>query len=155
MANNYLQFCEALTGLSLAEADWLMAVAKAGQRALEEGDPISEAAWALWGAQDVYFGTMKREDEEEPGHYQVWFYSEEGDDPEHVGLLVQSFFKKFRQGQAASFILTWADYCSKMRVREFGGGLMVVTEDEFVMHHTRELADSILADFRKKKGAVS
>jgi len=58
----------------------------------------------------------------------VWFYADECGNVEAVGELVQEFLKKFRPNDC--FSLTYATYCSKLRLGEFGGGAIFVTADE-------------------------
>lgn len=153
MANNYLQFSEVLEGLTEEEADWIVAVATAAcDPEQRSSSPVAEE---LWGDEDCYFSFRKEpsEDTENPifetHPFRVWFYSEESDDPHNVARLVQAFFKRFRAGQKCYFTLSWADWCDKLRIGEFGGGALVVTEDfifcdnasEYIRRKVEELID--------------
>jgi hypothetical protein len=57
-----------------------------------------------------------------------WVYSDEYGSVKNIAVLCQAFIRKFRPDSVVG--LTWADYCSKLRVGEFSGGWMVVSRDE-------------------------
>ena len=61
---------------------------------------------------------------EKTGKNELWLRSEEGFDVDNLILFVTKFHKKFRP--EGVFQATWADYCSKPRIGEFGGGAVVV-----------------------------
>lgn len=79
----------------------------------------------------------------------LWFYAETFGSPFNVGLAMQAYLKQFKSGETFSF--TWAATCSKMRVDEFGGGYVVVTQDEVIMEGTTRLANIAIAEVHKKK----
>ncbi len=146
MANNYLQFSEQLISLSKEESEWIALLAFL---ASDKDDPdhydddrnptsdMAKLAVELFPEESyIYTEVFGPQDD---GTYSVWFQSEECDDPEAVGTLVQAFLKKFRHGQNISWPLTWAETCSKSRVGEFAGGAMLVTEDNIFIKHTNEI----------------
>jgi hypothetical protein len=55
----------------------------------------------------------------------LWLHSGEGGDLEAVAHLVQKFLRQFRPSDGWS--LTYATWCSKPRVGDFGGGALFVT----------------------------
>ena len=55
----------------------------------------------------------------------MWLYAEESGNPLAVAQFVQAFLKRFRPEE--SFALTYAYFCDKPRLGEFGGGAIVVT----------------------------
>ncbi len=144
MANNYLQFSEALGNLSIVERDRL-------QRQLETvyvfddkeytEDEVSDemsAADAMWSGcrafrdlidvdsgDDTGFQCEFMEDEE-LGRY-LWLYADQGGDPDRVAHLVQKFLRQFRPHD--SWSLTYSTTCSKPRLGEFSGGARFVTAD--------------------------
>lgn len=72
----------------------------------------------------------------------VWFFAEECGDVEQVAVVVQEFFRQHRRGGVWGF--EWADWCSKLRIGEFGGGAVVVTAGDIRWMPTSQwLADRI------------
>jgi hypothetical protein len=57
-----------------------------------------------------------------------WVYSDEYGSVENIATLCQAFIRKFRTDSVVG--LTWAAYCSKLRVGEFSGGWFAVSKDE-------------------------
>ena len=142
MANNYLQFSEAISDLTDDECDWLHrqleTVYVFGDREYTDagvpGDlSPSDATWSGCRALrdypdadgDVGF-QCEFLDNEELGP-NLWLYAEEGGDPLRVAHLVQKFLRKFRTDQCWS--LTYATTCSKLRLGEFSGGAVFVTAE--------------------------
>lgn len=131
MANHYLQFSEELP-IKAAEAAWFEALLDSlSDELLTEpshdtfgGAKIDKAfkairGWEGWQSLDFQY-------EIHDGH--VWFYAEESGEPYLVGLVVQQYFKTFRDlAVRPVFTLTWASFCDKLRVSEFGGGALIVT----------------------------
>lgn len=116
MANNYLEFSETIDNLTPEEMDWW------------END-----------ARDV--GGYKEEEDDfcwdfelDRDQKSVWFHADEYGDVEAVATVVQAFLGKFRINDC--FSLTWACWCSKPRVGEFGGGAMFVTAHEVKFHNS-------------------
>jgi len=75
---------------------------------------------------------------DKPGEYQLWLYAEEYGDPEAVGLLMQTFLRRFRPD--ASWLMAYANTCSRPRPRAFGGGVMLVTPEKIEFRTTDDLA---------------
>lgn len=84
-----------------------------------------------------------------PSTKYLWLYSEEGSNLDHVGVLVQAFLAKFRP--KACFSLTYAEYCDKLRVGEFGGGAMFVTAEEVKYSHVAKWVGQQIEAFEGKK----
>jgi len=111
MANNY------------TEASFLFPVPKGGkERALAV---LSAAATELEDGEDGYYGFDADWDEHGPG---VWIRHDESLDVEHAVYLVQRLMKEFSVQEPFAFC--WAATCSKPRLDEFGGGAVVVTQDD-------------------------
>jgi hypothetical protein len=142
MADNYLQFSEAIVHLSIEERDWLQqqleTVYVFGDREYAEDeipDNLSTADVTWCGCRafrdlsdvdsddDDGFQYEFRENEE-VGRY-LWVYAEESGDPARVAHLMQKFLRQFRPHE--SWSLTYATTCSKLALGEFGGGACFVT----------------------------
>ncbi len=142
MANNYLQFSEAIAQLTHLEENWLQRQLETvyvfgDQEYTEDEMPdelsASDATWcgcrALRDLPDVdsdddagfqyEFGQG-----DELGRH-LWIYANEGGDPNCVAHLLQKFLRQFRPDQ--SWSLTYATTCSKLRLGEFAGGAVFVT----------------------------
>lgn len=155
IANNYTQFSEMIEELTDSERSWLENIPDRGDF---EDNPDIEEDWEkefgaalidygldIDGLDDTldYFPSFEFKLESDGGW---WIYAEEGGDLGHVGCIVQAFIKKFRPDFI--FKLTWADYCSKLRLGEFGGGCLVVSKDEVVIRTAYGLADEIAEALR-------
>lgn len=114
MANNYLQFSEIIPNITPEEAAWAKA------RLHEMTDKFHEDPDEGW-----YFEWAVHEAHDPTDGPHIWVYSEEGSEPEHVAQFFKEFLKKFRPNECLS--LTWASFCDKLRVGEFGGGGFFVT----------------------------
>ncbi len=116
MANHYLQFSEIIELEPAEVAWWKSRLDEMWRRRDEDMDYDLPAEFKL---------------EEDPtGTASIWIHADEGGDPEAVGELVREFFKACRP--AGVFSLTWASWCSKPRIGEFGGGGLRVTADRIV-----------------------
>jgi|APSaa5957512622_1039677.scaffolds.fasta_scaffold54449_2 hypothetical protein len=89
----------------------------------------------------------------EPGG-ELWIYSDEGGDLEHVISLTQAFLGKFRPTEF--FTMSYADYCSKPLIGAQGGGAIRVTATDGEYFHTDAWLEekSRLAKKPKDKGIV-
>lgn len=126
MANNYLQFSGLLPLDSKEEIAWFEDILRCPE------DINERRAWAK-----RHKLTVTATDDNWPGFCysikvdkntdktDVWFYSEEHGNVEHLALVVQRFLKKFRPDGV--WCIEWAEYCSKLRPGEFGGGAVLVT----------------------------
>jgi len=156
VANYFIHFSEKLVGLTEEEAHWLELMSNLAsdrdvdlkenddrQHFSDEGEPLTEEAKLA----EVLF----RHDEpiinaklsKEGDAWEVWFYSEESNDPNAVGMLVQAFFQKFRADGDDVFTLTWADYCGKLRIGEFGGGAMAVNKSHILIENVYETLEGL------------
>lgn len=142
MANNYLQFSEAIGHLSIAERDWLQrqleAVYVFGDREYAEDEVPDDlsTAYATWCGCRVFRDLPGVDSEDDAGfQYEfgehenlgqhLWVYADEGGDLDRVAHLVQKFLRQFRPRE--SWSLTYATTCSKLRLGEFSGGALFVT----------------------------
>jgi hypothetical protein len=144
MANNYLQFSEAITNLSIAQRDWLQSQLESvyvfGDKEYVENEvpqhlSTADATWCgcrvlrdlpdVDSDDDAGFQYEFMEDEELGRH--LWVYADKGGDPDRVAHLVQKFLRQFRPHEWWS--LTYATTCSKLRLGEFSGGARFVTAD--------------------------
>lgn len=155
MANNYLQFSEELE-IHRGEAPWFQCLLDClNDEMLTEcshdnfgGGKIDKAfkAIRMWNGWNGYldFEYEVRDDS-------VWFYSEESGEPYLVGLVVQQYFKTLIKRGDPIFTLTWASWCDKLRLGEFGGGAMVVTRDHIEIR-TDEWMTTYVEKRKKKRG---
>lgn len=155
IANNYIQFSEMIEMCTPEERTWLEGIPDRGD--FEDNPDIEEDWEKHFGAAlidygldiaDVndtldYFPSFDFKLESDGGW---WIYAEESGDVCHVGCVVQAFIKKFRPDFI--FKLTWADYCSKLRLGEFSGGCLVVSKDEIVFRSAYSMADEIAEALR-------
>ena len=100
MANNYLRFSEQIELADEGQAAWVR-------------KQLGDSNGFEWEIID------------ESGKRALWLFAEESGDPHAVGRFVQAFLQRFRPN--GSFSLTYAAYCEKPRLGEFGGGAIFVT----------------------------
>jgi len=131
MANNYLQFSERIL-TTPAQSEWLKAAWDAvGDN---EADPKFVAIVdELFGDNDTNLCVLSVR----PEH--VWLYSEESCDLDSVAELLQRFMKEFDIKDP--ICIHYAEWCSKLLVREFGGGVVVITPQKFVLWGTATLEE--------------
>lgn len=109
MANNYTGFSAILKLKTPEEFEWWTKyIDECDKNNEEEGEYIDHCA------------EMEKEG--------VWFRAGEGGDVEQVADSVHKFFKEVRGDGSDLFELSWADWCEKPRLNEFGGGTVVVTK---------------------------
>lgn len=117
MANSYTQFSSQLKLKNADAADWI-------RRKLidmgEEEDPST-------GGPKVDFEWEIGEDSD--GGWFCWFHDNgESGNIDQIAEIVKEYLGMFdRKG---SFVLEWANTCSKPRVNQFGGGKLLVTAKE-------------------------
>ena len=150
MADHFLEFSEVIPRLTPEEEEWLRqqlrpAVVRQGKlydrewAELNLGDatPDWEGGRFLYDFPDLEERDSNFADfewelcDDSPGSEigaHLWLHSGEGGDLEAVGHLVQKFLRQFRPQDG--WCLTYATWCSKPRVGEFGGGAMFVTTYE-------------------------
>jgi len=120
MANNYRQFSFALQLKNVKEAIWCQKrLKKLSETEDEEG----------CGTKTDFDWTVYRPTATDPKiNPHVWFKDNgESGNVEQIADFVEEYLKKFdKQGY---FAMTWADFCDKHRLGEFGGGLALVKAD--------------------------
>jgi hypothetical protein len=116
MANNYLEFSTAIKDLTEEERKWCEDEL---EKLEEEHDKSLE---------DFGDGVMHFEYSFERGDTMLWFHVCESGDPMNVADFISSFLERWRPDQCHSF--AWAEYCSKPRLDEFGGGAAFITAKE-------------------------
>jgi hypothetical protein len=107
MANNYLEFSEILEVDSQEEADWIFN--RVEQHQADENNPP--------------LGDVELEDPTS-----IWFHADEFGDIEGIAKIVQEYLIEFNKPEY--FTLTYAETCSKPREGEFGGGAVIVSQNE-------------------------
>ena len=111
MANNYRAFSQMIKEITAEEKDW---IENEAQKTEEDYDGYDYDGWLGF-------------DYEFTAQNSFWIYTEESGDPSRVAQFVQAFLKEFRPSEV--FVMNWADFCSKPRIEEFGGGAIVVSAD--------------------------
>lgn len=171
MANNYLQFSEVLSHLTVEEKTWLKGqlevVSVFGDQEYAEGDVPSDMdstddewygcrAWRDLLDYDPNDGVpigfeYEFHDDDSAGGWgcHLWLYTEESGSPERVAHLVQKFLRRFRPNE--SWSLTYATTCSKPRAGEFGGGAVFVTADAILWENACDFVESQREAFRKRE----
>jgi hypothetical protein len=127
MANNYLQFSFAIPRITTIEAQWVRDYLTEAQTLSYEGNVDTVLTPAQ--KRDRFYVAVKKCGSlnfqwalDEDG---LWIYAEESGDPNMVAGFVQRFLKTHRPKCFVTF--TYAEWCSRMRLDEFGGGAMAIT----------------------------
>jgi hypothetical protein len=89
----------------------------------------------------------------------VWLRSNESPNLEAVASLIHDFLKKFNRKDAVT--ITWASFCSKLRVDEqTGGGIFITAEgtswftpDDFFSAERKKMMDRRLEAKAERKGS--
>lgn len=164
MADYYLQFSESLSGLTLAEREWLaqqletISVVEGREYTFEEMPDACSRADITWCGLRIFreLAASDADDDGEAGFQFVlntdpvtgcylWLYVEEDGRPDHAAYLVQRFLRAFRPH--ACWSLTYAVTCSKPRLGAFGGGALFVTADSIEPLHAHAFIDARRAAF--------
>jgi hypothetical protein len=146
MANNYLQFSFTIDEITDDERDWL-------RKLLDEADEPPTCVLELGSDPDdcdthehQYKGLAQFGELDDPGfHVEIeddgsaWVYAEESGDPNAVGRFLRAFLAAHRPESRLGF--QWAEWCSKLRTDEFGGGAISVTADGETFMHTTDWLD--------------
>ena len=154
MANNYSQFSESLVELTEAEITWIKDFLTE-----EAPDPDEEKeAYQRWceerhlqeGDEPEWFPGFQWQVEENS----LWMYSEEGCNTDYLVVFIQKFLQKFRPEEV--FTATGADFCSKLRVSEFGGWWIAVSANYVRSGNCHGAAEKakkqLLERIKKEKG---
>jgi hypothetical protein len=127
MANNYTQFSEGMfENLTAEEEKWITEVLN--EDAEEDPEKVQKLLGDIQFEADMWPGFQFKIEEENKVRY-LWLYAEESAWCDNVIAFLQAFIREFRPDAVVSF--TWADYCSRLRVGEFGGGWGVVTAEKY------------------------
>lgn len=150
MADNYTLFSECLNNLTPAQICWWSEAVTLEEawakklyidfcnihKSVVDQEPITEC-----DEDSAYeFGMTLKED-------QVWIHSDgtDGSDLDAVGFLVQKFMQKFNIVNRV-FSLTWAETCSNPRFGEFGGGYMVVAQNDIRIDNVHNIIKQEIED---------
>jgi len=163
MADFYLEFSEAISGIPEEELAWIKAIP-------DRGDFEDSTLWDDEDWKPAYAEKLKEhgidvqeflDDEsidtfphfcweaEKGGNWWISTHGDESGAPAHVAWVVQAFIKKFRPDFV--FTLTWCEYCSKPRIGTFGGGWVAVNKDEKLFGNTWQDADEKAKALQDKK----
>ena len=80
---------------------------------------------------------------------ELWLYSEEHGNPDHVAQFIQTYLKKFDPKESFSF--TWAHTCSKPRLSAFSGGCAFVTAKDVEWMAAEEWGFNKKTEFEAKR----
>lgn len=148
MADNYSEFSEAISDLTDEEIGWLKEILQPIGKI--ESLPAAVEVVALLNedenSKDIWprFNTVV----DEEGRT-LWLYSEDYFIDYHIIALIQPFLKRFRPNFL--FTMSWADYCSKPRIGEFGGGAIIITAKTVKTTSTWEWIEKEKRALLKKK----
>jgi hypothetical protein len=136
MANNYSQFSEGMfENLTAEEEKWITEVL--GNLEEKNTEDIQDLLGDVQFDAEMWPGFQFKIEEErefsgsekERAVRYLWLYSNEHVCTDNVIAFLQAFIREFRPDAIVSF--TWADYCSRLRIGEFGGGWGVVTAEKY------------------------
>jgi hypothetical protein len=129
MANNYLQFSTEITLADEEQTEWARGLIEFLGRweewREEAGDPYSIVANLIDDYLDVTV---------ELSGGNLWIYADESGTPENAAAIIQAYLRKFDPEGCSGF--EWANYCSKPRPDEFGGGAVFITADKQEWMHS-------------------
>lgn len=146
MANNYSQFSESIDSLTQQEQEWVRKVLgldyhdscdlKLLKEEMNIKDDIDLDTWPFFEWQIQSDGNL-------------WLYSEEGYDDNHLAMFVQAYIRKFRPDYI--FKATGSCTCSKPRLGEFGGWWLVVSKDTIIGGNTWDAAVDCVKQLENSK----
>ena len=140
MANNYTQFSECMfENLTAEEGKWITEILET-----DNAEKAQELLGDIQFDEEMWPGFEFTIEGERAGRY-LWLYSDEYVCSDNVIAFLQAFIRKFRPDAIVSF--TWADYCSRLRVGEFGGGWGVVSAERYETGSTFGEAARIVEEF--------
>jgi len=148
MANNYLEASETIVLKEDAEVQWWQRKFAEWAKKLDDvdrGDVEDEDREEL---ASYYFDYEESRDESTKGF--IWIHGEEYINIDVVADVMQQYLKEFHPKDC--FTLTWASYCSKPRVGEFGGGGLVVTADETHFMNAHVWVEQKVKELRARNG---
>lgn len=148
MANNYSRFSAEVQDLKQEEYEWLVKILTVDPEDLEKDELAAFLEEVGIDSDDLEWGWPPFDYQFENDGHSLWYYAEECFNVDAVGAFLHSLMSRFeREGR---IVLTWADTCSKMRIDEFGGGILVATKDGWDSLHTCGLADNVEALIKNK-----
>lgn len=148
MANNYTQFSEVLTDLTVEEYAWLVRVITAEVDTLEDADLKRLAKEMGIREEELQWQWPPFSYEFRDEGSTLWYYAGESFEPEMLGVFLVAFMKhNKRKGRIA---VTWAETCSNPRIGEFGGGTLVATAHGWNSVHTWSLVEDVAAGIPKE-----
>jgi hypothetical protein len=156
MANNYLEFSEALVIETKEERDWgHLSLPSNAEEVPEEEEKTSEVFQEylriaeLYEFDDIYSAFDFQWDFEKMGGKEVLcMYAEEGGNVNNVATFVQQYLLKCHPDNC--WALTWAETCSAPRLGEFGGGAVFVTAETIEWMSAYEWVQSMKKEFEGK-----
>ena len=139
MANNYQQYSFAITNLTPEEQEWVKTLNEINDYdddgfasdSLYDGEP-----WYSYAVLESPGGRYVGGKWQESDTKDLWIYYDESGNVQGVAEYVQEFLAKFRPDEAIGF--EWADWCSKPRLDEFGGGAVFITATDVQYMSTGE-----------------
>lgn len=123
MANNYTQFSFEIENVTPEEHAWL--------KTEHSNKPESDDDYASYAYNFVLAGDGT----------DAYFYVQESGDVEEVANFVMRFLAKFRPTEKVGF--EWAEWCSKARPGEFGGGAVLVSATAVAYETTRQMLERL------------
>ena len=133
MANNYMQFCVYVPFEHEQEVAWVHAHRILSPEEMEDAnvDKLSEHFGIP--KEDLLDGPWPPADMsvEADGFYMA---SEEGANLDAVGLFLSAFLEDNERSDIIG--IEWAEFCSKLRPGEFGGGAMAISAKDVIFEST-------------------
>lgn len=141
MANNYQAFSEVIENITSSEKKWILSYLQGYEdRGTDEEDLKQWAKDRGLDPEDMYeidawpgFGWSIEKDGG------LWLHGDDCFNLDNLITFVQTFFEKFRP--LGIFKMTYATWCDRPRVGEFGGGWAVVTAYESRFGNAYSAAD--------------
>lgn len=152
MADNFKQFSEEIADLTAEEAEWIRTELDATPDSIGKEKARVRREQVIrdeYDAEDAQcWPDFEWEILEGDGPSRLWIHADDYGSVQDVGGFIRAFLEKFRP--SATFFLSWADTCSKMRVGEFDGGAIFVTAES-----VEYLQASSWAQFKAEEWAKS
>jgi hypothetical protein len=134
-----ISYCEAMETNNLIERDWLRAMCyfvryDDWNSELNPLSPTDKEFHELW---PKGFDQISGFDYDYDDNI-IFFHSYDGG-LDVVCAIVQEFLKKFRKGEGTKWALAYAEHCDGQPITGvFGGGAIIVTEDNIIRHNVRD-----------------
>ena len=144
MADNYLQFSEQILDLTQKEYAWLLRVLETVTDDMQPDELKSFSAELGLKPSDFEWGWPGFNCEFEDEGKTLWIYAEEYTNVGNLGAFLHSFMKA--TGRKGYIAVTWAETCSKPRVGEFGGGILLATAKKYVVESSWSRLEKLLEE---------